>query len=118
MFPHIKCWKRVLSWRGSVRIFAKRKGKGPAMKMVTIYERDFQSAEQLHAYLRHELGFPAYYGGNLAALSDCLEDICHPTRLVVYRDNSVEEPWFDKTCAAMGRVALENDALDVRLIQT
>ena len=85
------------------------------MKTVIIRERDFQSAEQLHAFLRDELGFPAYYGGNFAALSDCLEDICHPTRIVVYRDNSVEEPWFDKACAVMGRAALENDALDVQL---
>ena len=87
------------------------------MKTVTIRECDFQSVEQLHAYLRCELGFPAYYGGNLAALSDCLEDICHPTRLVIYRDNSAEESWFDKACAVMGRAALENDALDVQLKQ-
>ena len=87
------------------------------MKTVIIRERDFQSAEQLHAYLCRELDFPAYYGGNFAALSDCLEDICHPTCLVVYRDNSVEEPWFDKACAVMGRAALENGALDVRLMQ-
>ena len=93
------------------------KGKGSAMKTVTIRERDFQSAEQLHAYLRCELGFPAYYGGNLAALSDCLEDMCAPTCIVVYRDNSVEEPWFDKACAVIGRAALENDALDVQLKQ-
>lgn len=93
------------------------KGKGSAMKTVIIRERDFQSAEQLHAFLRDELGFPAYYGGNLAALSDCLEDICRPTRLVIYRDNSVEESWFDKACAVMGRAALENDALDVQLKQ-
>ncbi len=85
------------------------------MKTVIIRERDFQLVEQLYAFLRDELGFPAYYGGNLAALSDCLEDICHPTRIVVYRDNSVEEPWFDKACAVMGRAALENDALDVQL---
>lgn len=87
------------------------------MKTVIIRECDFQSAEQLHAFLRDELGFPVYYGGNLAALSDCLEDICHPTCLVIYRDNSVEESWFDKACAVMGRAALENDALDVRLKQ-
>ena len=85
------------------------------MKTVTIRECDFHSVEQLHAFLRHELGFPAYYGGNLAALSDCLEDICEPTRIIIYRDNSVEEPWFDKACAVMGRAALENDALDVQL---
>ena len=93
------------------------KGKGSAMKTAIIRERDFQSAEQLHAFLHDELGFPAYYGGNLAALSDCLEDICAPTCIVVYRDNSVKESWFDKACAVMGRAALENDALDVQLKQ-
>lgn len=91
------------------------KGKGSDVKTVIIRERDFQSAEQLHTFLHDELGFPAYYGGNFAALSDCLEDIRHPTHLVVYCDNSVEEPWFDKACAVMGRAALGNDALDVQI---
>ena len=83
------------------------------MREVVLCESDVHSPEQLHAYLCRALYFPAYYGENFAALSDCLGDICCPTRVVIYRDGSIEAPWFDKACAIIGRAALENHALDV-----
>lgn len=149
------------------------------MREIQVREDDFESVEQLHDYLYRELGFPAHYGNNFAALSDCLEDISRPTRIVVYRRSSAggssrasngshvghlfghptnsrnvdcavqsiadgagitpqcgteyaagciaqpdgtagcaartdgTKPWFDKACAVMKRVALENDALNV-----
>ncbi len=82
------------------------------MRELILHEHDFCSVEQLHQFLKRELQFPAHYGENFAALSDCLGDISQPTRLVVYRDNSVAQPWFDKACAVMGRASLENPSLE------
>ncbi len=41
------------------------------------------SWEMLHDRLAVELGFPAWYGGNLDALYDCLTDIHEDTVLVI-----------------------------------
>lgn len=35
---------------------------------------EMQTPEQAHTYLKKQLGFPAHYGMNLDALSDCLTD--------------------------------------------
>ena len=85
------------------------------MRTITFCEHDFATAQQMHAFLQRKLGFPEYYGGNLSALSDCLEDISQPTRIVVDRDNSVDEPWFDKACDIMARASLENENLQIVL---
>ena len=85
------------------------------MRIVSFCEHDFASAQQMHAFLRQQLGFPDYYGENMAALADCLGDISEPTCIVIDRDGSVEDSWFDKACSIMGRVALENDALEIVL---
>jgi hypothetical protein len=50
------------------------------------------------------------------ALADCLEDVDHPTRIVVERvDDDLwdERPWFGRICRVLQRVGLESDALEV-----
>lgn len=83
------------------------------MQELIITEHDFKSAPDLHAFLKEQLAFPEYYGANLDALNDCLEDRVAPLRIIVERDDSIQDPWFDKLCAVIGRAALENDAIDL-----
>ena len=42
-----------------------------------------ESVEDLHRALAEGLHFPAWYGGNLDALHDCLTDLNEPTELIV-----------------------------------
>ena len=45
-----------------------------------------RAAEDLHRALAEGLHFPAWYGGNLDALHDCLTDLNEPTELIVRGD--------------------------------
>ena len=86
------------------------------MQEITIYESDFPDALSVHDYLAERLAFPAYYGRNLSALADCLEDIDRPTRIIVERvDDGLwdERPWFGRICRVLQRVGLESDRLEV-----
>jgi RNAse (barnase) inhibitor barstar len=86
------------------------------MQEITIYESDFPDALAVHDYLAEKLSFPTYYGRNLSALADCLEDVDQPTRIVVERvDDDLwdERPWFGRICRVLQRVGLESDALEV-----
>ena len=49
------------------------------MREVVIDEGAYRSADQVHAHLKSALSLPEYYGANLSALADCLEDIDQPT---------------------------------------
>ena len=42
-----------------------------------------ETAEDLHCELAEGLRFPAWYGGNLDALHDCLTDLPEPKELIV-----------------------------------
>ena len=43
-----------------------------------------------HALIREALGFPAYYGGNLDALYDCLTDLPAGSELVIDHFDALE----------------------------
>ena len=86
-----------------------------SMQELTIDERDFSEPAQLMGYLKSELEFPEWFGGNLAALNDCLGDICEPTRITIVRRDPTPDTWFDKVCTVIVRVALENECLKVRI---
>ena len=69
--------------------------------------------DELHAYLKRKLGFPDYYGGNLAALADCLSEMGVPVSITVCLNEDDLEPGmqaymlrFVQTCA---REALANE---------
>ena len=85
------------------------------MRTITFCEHDFATAQQMHAFLQRKLGFPEYYGPNFSALNDCLTDVSQPTCIVIDRDDSVEDDWFDKACAIMARASLENENLQIVL---
>lgn len=82
----------------------------PAISAVRLAAASFGGKEDLHAYLAAKLRFPDYYGGNLAALNDCLGDICKPTAIFVLRTDDDPE-WFTDACRVMQRAAGENPSL-------
>ena len=51
------------------------------MREITINCAEIRSVADLHGLLAEELAFPAWYGGNLDALHDCLTAICEETRI-------------------------------------
>ncbi len=89
------------------------------MREATIDEAALSGADDMHALLARELGFPDYYGANLSALSDCLGDVCEPTRIVVRRRRSAgggagsSAGWLDRALRVIERAARENPSLDV-----
>ena len=93
------------------------------MREIIIDEATFESAEDVHAYLADELGFPAYYGANLDALNDCLGDVDEPCGITVYMNDSLPADaadeagafatWFPKLVRTLLRAARDNDSLEV-----
>ena len=58
---------------------------------VTITASQCTSEEILHTYIKEQLDFPDYYGGNLAALADCLSSIGRPVLLTIdVAENDIE----------------------------
>ena len=53
------------------------------MKEARIIGPRCTTQEELHAFVAKKLGFPDYYGANLAALADCLSEICEPARITI-----------------------------------
>ena len=49
-----------------------------------------KSAEELHRALADGLHFPAWYGGNLDALHDCLTDLTEPSELVICGEDALD----------------------------
>ena len=50
-----------------------------------------ESAEELHREIARCLAFPAWYGGNLDALHDCLTDLSDPVHLTVLHAQALED---------------------------
>lgn len=51
------------------------------MREVRIIGARCTSQEALHEFVAKKLGFPDYYGANLAALADCLSEMGVPARI-------------------------------------
>ena len=80
---------------------------------VELNNHAFADAREAHEYLARELGFPAYYGHNLDALSDCLGDIFTPTTIRIRRTWHQDE-WFRAIAAVIRDAARRNPRLTVR----
>lgn len=65
------------------------------VRKVVLKEKSFESPAEVHALLAQELGFPDYYGANLDAFEDCLEDVDVPTRIIIKRYKNHTRDWFD-----------------------
>lgn len=88
-----------------------------SVKAITIEEKLVESADSLHAMLKRELGFPEYYGANLAALDDCLGDVDHPVRIIVIRESQgCGKDWLDGFCRVLARASNENECVQVRIV--
>ena len=83
---------------------------------LTLDEKLLSSADDVHALLKDALGFPAYYGANLDALRDCLEDIDDPVCIRLVRDPGADQArktWFDRLERVLRRCADQNPSIDV-----
>lgn len=81
------------------------------MREIIIEESRFQNTQQVHAFLKEELGFPDYYGMNFDALADCLGEICEPTQIIVERGGGLDDAWVNTLCVVLAEVAQENSNL-------
>ena len=53
------------------------------MKRIVLDSAHFKDRREAHRYLKDVLHFPDYYGENLDALHDCLEELSEPIEIVV-----------------------------------
>lgn len=72
------------------------------MMECVIHGEQMESLAQLHETLKRELHFPAWYGGNLDALYDCLTELPEAT-LTIYRWSALADTIGEKA-AALRRV--------------
>ena len=83
------------------------------MRVFEMVEGELTSPDELHGRIASAFSFPAYYGANLAALSDCLEDVDEGWRIVAKRSAiGCRKAWFDGFCTVFARVAKENPDLE------
>lgn len=79
---------------------------------IIIDENDFKSPCEIHEFLAEILDFPEYYGQNLAALWDCLEESNTPLRITVIRSSEREE-WFEGFIRVLRRAGDQINSVDL-----
>ena len=90
--------------------------QGERMRVFELAEDGLTTPDEAHARIASAFSFPPYYGANLAALSDCLEDVADNWRIVVKRsDIAHRKPWLDGFCTVFARVANENPGIEFQL---
>ncbi len=75
--------------------------------------------QEAHAYLQEHLQFADYYGKNLDALHDCLNDLPKETEIQISRQDLVhivQEPYAYRILRVMTDAAAENPYLTIRFI--
>lgn len=56
---------------------------------------EFESRKEIHNFLKENLNFPKYYGGNLSALYDVLTDICEDTKVILELEGVEDDQMLD-----------------------
>ena len=84
------------------------------MKTFVLNGAEVANREELHCRLAEGLGFPAWYGGNLDALYDCLTDCTGKVRILNWE--IAEERlgnYGTKSKKVIAAAAVHNTALDL-----
>ena len=86
--------------------------------VVVLDGKQLESRETLHAHLARELAFPAWYGGNLDALFDCLTDLREETEITLCNVAALKETlggYADVLLRVLREAAEENHHIRVRV---
>lgn len=82
--------------------------------------KQIESREMLHEQLARELAFPAWYGGNLDALFDCLTDLREETEITLCSYPALEETlggYAGVLVRVLREAAEENPRIELRLTE-
>ena len=82
------------------------------MKRVKVDFSQFADKAALHAYLKEQLDFPAWYGANFDALHDCLTDLREDTQLVLSHIQALERAGAI-CCRVIAQACEENEHLQM-----
>ena len=88
------------------------------MKFASIDGISVTSMEDIHNILAQQLEFPAWYGGNLDALHDCLTELHEETDLSIIHPEALLEtlgPAYVRLCRVLSDAAEENPYLKLHL---
>lgn len=76
--------------------------------------RMMQEAEAAHLYLKERLQLPAYYGGNLDALYDCLTAAAGPMHIrIMLPEDLKDNPNIRRILRVFEDAQRENSSIDV-----
>lgn len=88
------------------------------MRIAIIDGSAITSMTDIHAALAQQLSFPAWYGGNLDALHDCLTDLHEETMVSLVHGEALQDtlgPAYTRLCRVLSDSAEENPYLSVQL---
>ena len=88
------------------------------MRYAIIEGAAVSSMDRLHRLLAEQLDFPAWYGGNLDALYDCLTDLTEETSIVLLHSQAAAETLgagYDRFCRVLKDAASENPRLHIQI---
>ena len=88
------------------------------MRIAIIDGSAITSMTDIHAALAQQLSFPAWYGGNLDALHDCLTGLHQETVVSLIHGEALQEtlgPAYTRLCRVLSDSAEENPYLTVQL---
>lgn len=87
------------------------------MREIILDGRFMTDKKSVHQYLAEQLEFPDYYGNNLDALYDCLNDICEKTGVSFINTEMATEnldTYFDMILTVFEDAAIENSNLMIK----
>lgn len=87
------------------------------MREIILDGRFMTDKNSVHRYLAEKFEFPDYYGNNLDALYDCLNDICEKTSILFINTETAEENldrYFDMILTVFEDAAIKNSNLMIK----